>query len=182
MGGARGARARTLAARGRHRYGGVRAGIDGADPGELRRRRTSRPGGRVILGARLRPHAAAARVRCRRHRSRRGRARTIRRWLRRRLVRGSRGAELSVRACVRWSAPGPDRCRGAETRSRRRRRRVSGRRLPIGRPRASRPRSGDLAPRRRRGCSVTSCRPRAHAAIACGRHGDGAGQNRKGGR
>jgi hypothetical protein len=45
---------------------------------------------------------------------------------------------------------------------------VSGRRLPIGRPRASRPRSGDLAPRRRRGCSVTSCRPRAHAAIARG--------------
>ena len=54
-----------------------------------------------------------------------------------------------------------------------RRRMGSGRRLPIGRPRASRPRSGDLAPRRRRGCSVTSCRPRAHAAIARGRHGHG---------
>jgi hypothetical protein len=54
-----------------------------------------------------------------------------------------------------------------------RRRMVSGRRRPIGRPRASRPRSGDLAPRRRRGCSVTSCRPRAYVAIARGhpRHG-----------
>ena len=59
MGGARGAGARTLAARGRHRYGDVRAGIDGAKPGELRRCRSSRPGGRVVLGARLRPRAAA---------------------------------------------------------------------------------------------------------------------------
>ena len=63
-----------------------------------------------------------------------------------------------------------------------RRRMVSGRRRPIGRRRASRPRSGDLAPRRRRGCSVTSCRPRAHAAIARGRHGHGGRQNQKGGR
>jgi hypothetical protein len=63
-----------------------------------------------------------------------------------------------------------------------RRRMGSGRRLPTGRPRASRPRSGDLAPRRRRGCSVTSCRPRAHTAIARGCDGHGGKANRKGGR
>ena len=35
------------------------AGLDGAEPSELRRCRSCRPGGRGVLGARLRPSAAA---------------------------------------------------------------------------------------------------------------------------
>ena len=113
-----------------------------------------------------------ARVRCRRRRSHRGRARTIRRRQRRARSRFPPRRTFSTRMCSLARAgtrPAARRANGW----RRRRRMVSGRRRPIGRPRASRPRSGDLAPRRRRGCSVTSCRPRAHAAIARGRHGHG---------
>ena len=52
--------ARTLAARGRHRDGDVRAGIDGAEPGEPRRRRSSGCAVRGVLGARCGPEPAAA--------------------------------------------------------------------------------------------------------------------------
>ena len=108
MGGARGAGARTLAARGRHRYGDVRAGIDGAEPGELRRCRSFRPGGRVFLAPgfdQAPPHPGEVPPP------------PVAPWPRPNysaptaagLVRGPRGAELSVRACVRWPAPGHDR-------------------------------------------------------------------------
>ena len=164
MGGARGARARTLAARGRHRYGVVRAGIDGAEPGELRRRRSSR-GPAVTLS--LAPgfdHMPLQPGEVSHRRSHRRRAQSIRRrrrarsrFLRRRsfqysrVFAGPRRDTLAARRANGW---------------RLRRQMVSGRRRPIGQRRASRPRSGDLAPRRHRGCSVTSCRACAHAAIA----------------